>query len=99
MRAKMLSFVVKRSFLFPGVDHQLADNIGPVDGDFANLAAFLFGAEAGLELGEGKLSLDEDGAEEVVEVMGNAAGERADAFQFLAFLNLLLRRDVHTGAD
>src|SRR3954447_16403210 len=88
--------------LFAGVDHQLANNIGPVEGDFSNVAEFPFGAEAGLELREGKLSLDEDGGEEVVEVMGNAAGERTDAFQFLEREGLLLGAapfsDIQAGA-
>ena len=89
--------------LLPGIDHQLADDSGAGNRHHANSVQLFFGTGAAGELLDGQIGLRQHPAQQVVEVVSDAAGEPSDAFQFLPreilFLAALQIGDIGTVAD
>jgi hypothetical protein len=78
-------------FGFAGVGEQLAAEVGSV---FSGVVDFLEGGVGwaiGGEVEFGEADISDDGSEEVIEVVGDTAGEEAEAFEFLGFLELAVQ--------
>jgi hypothetical protein len=60
----------------------LHETPGP-DAGFLDFLQAHAGRVAGVRVGDGQLGVAQDGGEDVVEVMGDAAGQLADGFQLL----------------